>query len=677
MKKCSYFSLLSLLLVTVIAFAQNFAPPKGQPPDNKTLEQIEQRRKLLETKLDQVAKRLVKSHGLAHPYTQMVLADIAIYGKAARWIVKHQEWYRPEYPRWTLEVIERGIQRADNILTTGQISWLPESGPVCLGYRSTVDGSWQPYVVILPSDFPKNPTKKRRLDIILHGRDSTLTEVKFIYQHEHTQVDATKDYIELHVYGRGNNAYRWAGETDVFEAVANWAERFPEAFDPDRVVLRGFSMGGAGAWHLGLHYPHLWCSVSPGAGFTTTQGYVKNLPSPLPSYQEACLKIYDAVEYAENAYNVPIVAYGGELDPQLQAAKNIEARLKPLGIPMTLIIGPKTEHRYHPDSLKQILDLQTEHAAKGRSKFPERIRFVTYHPHYHRCHWLVIVPDKPYEPCRVEGRWTGKRFEITTQNAASLIIFLPEELQSAPNVPCLVDGQTIEAFADVIPEMGNWLSRLTNSLCLVKVGKHWQCKYFSHVTLEMQRNLRKRVQVAGPIDDAFRNHFICVVGTGKAWNERVASYTQAELERFQREWSKYMRGEVVVVRDTDVYSNLLSSGNVILFGDPGSNRVLASILDKLPIKWTKEHIVMGENRYPAANHVPVLCYPSPFAANRLIVVNSGHTFHATEFEGSNALLFPRLGDYAILRLLPGNDPLASEVVQAGLFDSHWKLTNGR
>ena len=78
-------------------------------------------------------------------------------------------------------------------------------------------------------------------------------------------------------------------------------------------------MGGAGTWHLGLHFPDNWCVMGPGAGFTSTHGYIKGLPK-LPDYQEACLKIYDAVEYAENAFNVPIVAYSGGADPQKAAA---------------------------------------------------------------------------------------------------------------------------------------------------------------------------------------------------------------------------------------------------------------------------------------------------------------------------------------------------------------------
>ncbi|GBD37338.1 hypothetical protein HRbin36_02469 [bacterium HR36] len=670
-------SLLVILLLSSLVLGQNFAPPKPQAPDAKTLTKIQHSLASLETKLAQVMKRLAKTHGLAHPYAHMVLADIAIYHKAASWIVKHQEWYRPEYPQWTLEVLERGMQRADNILTTGQLSWLPESGPVCLGYRSSVDSSWQPYVVVLPPNFPQNPEKKRRLDVILHGRDTTLTEVKFLYQHQRSQVDKDKDSIELHVYGRGNNAYRWAGETDVLEAIADWARRFPQAFDPDRVVLRGFSMGGAGAWHLGLHYPHLWCSVSPGAGFSATHGYVKSLPNPLPIYQEACLKIYDAVEYAENAYNVPIVAYGGELDPQLQAARNIEARLKPLGIPMTLIVGPKTDHRYHPESLKQILDLQAQHAAKGRAKYPERIRFVTYHPRYNRCHWINVLPDELYKACRVEARWTGKQYEVKTENAAILVLNLAEELKQGEPIKCVIDGQELEAFADHVVDVGDWLPRSRLAVCLRRTKDGWRWEYFARLTQELQRTSRKREHVAGPIDEAFCASFVCIVGTGKAWNPRVDQYAQADLERFRRDWDKYMRGEIAVIKDVEAQSDLLASANVVLYGDPGSNRVLASILDRLPFKWDKEYLEIASQRYPAADHVPVLCYPSPFAANRLIVINSGHTFHAAEFEGTNALLFPRLGDYAILRLQQGNAPLACEVVRAGLFDSHWQLSPER
>jgi hypothetical protein len=56
-----------------------------------------------------------------------------------------------------------------------------------------------------------------------------------------------------------------------------------------------------------------------------------------------------------------------------------------------------------------------------------------------------------------------------------------------------------------------------------------------------------------------------------------------------------------------------------------------------------------------------------------VVLNSGHTFHAADFQGTNALLYPRLGDYALLKCSETKDPLDVKVVQAGLFDEYWKM----
>src|SRR5262249_19534956 len=110
------------------------------------------------------------------------------------------------------------------------------------------------------------------------------------------------------------------------------------------------------------------------------------------------------------------------------------------------------------------------------------------------------------------------------------------------------------------------------------------------------------------------------------------------------------------------------------FGDPGSNTLLAQVLSSLPLKWTKETITFAGKSYNAAAHVPVMVFPSPVNVSRYIVLNSGHTFRAEDFQGTNALLYPRLGDYAILKLTPTEkNPLGVEVVTAGLFDDFWKL----
>ena len=72
-----------------------------------------------------------------------------------------------------------------------------------------------------------------------------------------------------------------------------------------------------------------------------------------------------------------------------------------------------------------------------------------------------------------------------------------------------------------------------------------------------------------------------------------------------------------------------------------------------------------------------MIYPSPFSPEHYVVLNSGHTFHAADFPGTNALLYPRLGDYAMLKLKGDKkDPLAVEVQEAGLFDEYWRQDSG-
>src|SRR5262249_51406733 len=154
-------------------------------------------------------------------------------------------------------------------------------------------------------------------------------------------------------------------------------------------------------------------------------------------------------------------------------------------------------------------------------------------------------------------------------------------------------------------------------------------------------------------------------------------YAEANLERFQKEWDKYLRGKLPVKDDVDVTEEDLAGKHLILFGDPASNALIAQLPGEVPLKWTEQTITLGNGKaYAAAEHVPVLIYPSPFNTGRYVVLNSGHTFHAADFQGTNALLYPRLGDYGILKLkLDAKDPLAVDVVTAGLFDERWQVPN--
>ena len=161
--------------------------------------------------------------------------------------------------------------------------------------------------------------------------------------------------------------------------------------------------------------------------------------------------------------------------------------------------------------------------------------------------------------------------------------------------------------------------------------------------------------------------FTVVAPEGVPMHNEVAIYSAASMKRFDREWDKWMRGKLPTKGDGE-------DSHLVLFGDPGCNAKIASILPKLPITWTEEKLIVNGVEYDPKIHVPVLIYPNPENPLKYVVINSGHTFHDADFKGTNALLFPRLGDWAVLKPKPTkDDPAAAEVVAAGLFDENWKF----
>ena len=52
----------------------------------------------------------------------------------------------------------------------------------------------------------------------------------------------------------------------------------------------------------------------------------------------------------------------------------------------------------------------------------------------------------------------------------------------------------------------------------------------------------------------------------------------------------------------------MAESNLVLWGDPSNNKLLARIADRLPVKWSGDQLVLGSQRFPAASHLPILIY---------------------------------------------------------------------
>ncbi len=655
-------TLLVLLLIASAASAQpSFPEPKTFPPDEATLKEIAAKT----AELRKLVEKLDETFTLNDDK-----ASVEVYLKAAEWIVRHGEWYAEKSGKQTLDVLEAGLERA-KAFKDRKTPWKDRRDkPIAAGYRSFVDGSAQPYSLQYPAAF--DPKKKYRLDVVLHGRDSTLTEVKFLAGKEAAKPNLKLDHIVLEVYGRGNNAYRWAGETDIASAIAHATAIFQlrNVLEPG-LVLRGFSMGGAGTWHYGLHHSGDFAVIGPGAGFTTTRGYIKNLKEPLPEYIDKCLHIYDAVDYSANAFNVPVVAYSGEKDAQKTAADNIEKALKGFKEPhsFTHLIAPGLEHQQPAEWIANQDAEFLKHVA-AFDPIPPRVRVETYTTLYGKAKWLTIYAmDEHYTKAIADARLEKDTCTITTLNVRMLFI---STLKSSSSVlqTLKIDGQELEVPQ---PAPKSTVSGL-NGLYTKADGK-WRRYAFGDLAFHSKP--RKETGLQGPIDAAFLRSFDVVKPTKKALFPAVSEHCETTMDQFAKLWDKHMRGTARIWESMSPHViPHTHASDLILFGDPGSNPDIAAILPNLPITWTKDELIVNGVKYDPKTHYPVLIYPNltDSTVKRYYVLNSGHTFKDADFRGTNALLYPRLGDWAVLKPKPTKeDPGAVEVVAAGIFDEFWQF----
>jgi hypothetical protein len=138
-------------------------------------------------------------------------------------------------------------------------------------------------------------------------------------------------------------------------------------------------------------------------------------------------------------------------------------------------------------------------------------------------------------------------------------------------------------------------------------------------------------------------------------------------------WRQQYRGDARVTTDTAVTDAEIAGSNLILWGDPSSNKVLAKIADKLPIKWNAKDISVGSQSYASETHVPVLIYPNPLNPKRYVVLNSGFTFREYDYL-NNARQVPKLPDWAIVDVTtPPNSRWPGKVAAADFFTDKWEL----
>ncbi len=184
--------------------------------------------------------------------------------------------------------------------------------------------------------------------------------------------------------------------------------------------------------------------------------------------------------------------------------------------------------------------------------------------------------------------------------------------------------------------------------------------------------LRKQHGLQGPIDDAFMDSFLFVRPSQPCAHAMIEEWSNAEREHAIAHWRSQMRGDVREKWDHEVTEEDVANHNLILWGDPAANTVLARIVDRLPIDWDANRLTVNGQDHDPAYHAPVLVYPNPENAARYIVLNSGFTYREYDYL-NNARQTPKLPDWAVIDTqTPPNSRWPGRVEDAGFFDEEWR-----
>ena len=647
--------LLSFVVLSILA-TNGFAVADG-PTDNTAdgvrrvpklgVEVSEADRQELSEGLQSLQAKIEKLGHSNIAIAKELLPDVLIFHRAVDQALRYQEFFDPKEIVVGKSLLKQGHQRADQLLA-GEAPWTKQTGVVVRGYVSKIDRTVQPYGLVIPASYSFDGTEKHRLDFWFHGRGEMLSEVNFLNDRsKNVGQISPPNAIVLHPYGRYCNANKLAGEVDSFEALHAVKKQY--RVDPDRVAVRGFSMGGAACWQFAVHYPDQWFAANPGAGFSETPDFLKVFQKETLTptwYEQALWQIYDCPGYAANLAHLPTIDYSGDMDTQKQAADMMAKAFEREGMQLLHIIGPMTAHSIHPESAKIIEAKLTEWAVKGIDHSPTQLQLVTFTLKYNRMHWLTIDGlNEHWKEARVVIKPVENELHVTTKNVGALTVQPPA---GQPHKVRIDAGLPIDVPAD-----GSF----------VHDGKTWKAG--------KPQGLRKKPGLQGPIDDAFMDSFIFVKPNKSCRSAAVDKWVNAEFDHAVTHWRRQMRGDAVIKRDSEITAEDVANSNLVLWGDSQANEVLARIAEKLPVKWTANEVAVGDARFDAADHALIAIYPNPLNPEKYVVLNSGFTYREYDYL-NNARQVPKLPDWAIVDVrVPPNSRYPGKIVDADFFSERW------
>jgi dienelactone hydrolase len=447
--------------------------------------------------------------------------------------------------------------------------------------------------------------------------------------------------------------------------------------DPSRIYVTGHSMGGHGAWHLGVTYPDKFAAVGPSAGWLSRSTYGRRRSeqseeSPMESLLRRPRKAGDTVALAANLKQHGVYILHGADDDNVPASQAQK---------MSEVLGEfHKDWYYHAEPGKKhwwsneygdggaacldwpfMFDMFARHALPPSSAVRE-VEFVTANPGASStCHWLAIEGQLRHHDISKAHihTWPVKRiFKGATENVAVLRLDV-RHLRSEEPITVDLDGQEIAEIP--YPE---------------EAGALWLgCKDGKWSRIEKPPAEHKGPHRYGSIKDELKHRFLFGYGTAGTAEENSWAFGKA---RYDAETFWYRgNGSIDIVRDSAFDPERFADRTVVLYGNAETNSAWSSLLKDSPVQVRRGEVTVAQRSFKGDDLSAYFIQPrrDSKVASVIAVAGTGPVGMRSTYFVSFFKSFVRYPDCMVTRV-DKEDAGESENIAVGFFGSDWTVETG-
>jgi len=489
-------------------------------------------------------------------------------------------------------------------------------------FRSEIDGSVQPFAFRPPAKAPSSDSDQKPKDdtnssgsqkpgliLALHGAGATCEDYAAQF--------SSKAWASIYApQGRRPYGFDWEAwsRADALEVLDN--AKKSAGVDPRKIYLTGHSMGGHGAWHIGVTRPDLFAAIGPASGWISYWSYGGGMPSmETPTDIEALMlrgySASDTLKLLTNLTNTGVYLLHDAADQTVPVAQArfMRTRLAAFHPNFVYFEQPpaaqdSSNERNECAGMMDFFRQQTAPTAAEQTY----VDFTTANPAVSSsCYWVSIeAQQEQLSPSHVAIRQNPKArtFVGNTSNVARLAIDVTHLSDNQP-IDVTLDGQSL-----------NWLKPGDKSqkLWFERQGDQWSAA-------EEPEPQEKGPARYGTFNAVFDHRPLLVYGT--IGNQEENDWALAKA-RYDAEIFYYRAGgSLEMLPDSRFDFNRDADRNVILYGNADTNSAWSQLLATSPVEVRRGHVRVGTRKETSDDLAVVAVRPRPGSDSAMVGIVAG------------------------------------------------------